>query len=166
MNTSNYSTSHPSPQSSSSPHPSPLFPLLPLFHPSPHSSHRSSPLYSADAIASIAFGERCGVVDGNVVRVFSRLRAVGACSGAKQTMEHFWYGPSPKTEAVWLVKSLSHGLNLALKWQLTNLEKKASHKRQFLTSQTTFSKTVVHFVQRALSVSLVPRLSLVPAKEP
>ena len=48
--------------------------------------------YSADAIASIAFGERCGVVDGNVVRVFSRLRAVGACTGAKQTMEHFWYG--------------------------------------------------------------------------
>lgn len=48
--------------------------------------------YSTDAIASIAFGEQCGVVDGNVVRVFSRLRTVGACTGAKQTMEHFWYG--------------------------------------------------------------------------
>ena len=53
---------------------------------------QSSPLYSVDAVASIAFGERCGVVDGNVVRVFSRLRAVAACTGAKQTMEHYWYG--------------------------------------------------------------------------
>ena len=64
-----------------------VFYLLPLCPP-------FSLILSADAIASIAFGEQCGVVDGNVVRVFSRLRAVGACTGAKQTMEHFWYGPS------------------------------------------------------------------------
>lgn len=61
-------------------------------HLPPPTPLQSSPFYSADAVASIAFGERCGVVDGNVVRVFSRLRAVGACTGAKQTMEHFWYG--------------------------------------------------------------------------
>ena len=34
--------------------------------------------YTAAAIASIVFGERVGVVDGNVLRVVSRLRAIGA----------------------------------------------------------------------------------------
>ena len=34
--------------------------------------------YTAAAIASIVFGERIGVVDGNVLRVVSRLRAIGA----------------------------------------------------------------------------------------
>ncbi|QDZ22169.1 DNA glycosylase [Chloropicon primus] len=33
-------------------------------------------LYTASAIASIAFGRRAGVVDGNVIRVLSRLRAL------------------------------------------------------------------------------------------
>ena len=36
--------------------------------------------YTAAAIASIAFGERCGLVDGNVVRVIARLRRIGAGS--------------------------------------------------------------------------------------
>ena len=31
------------------------------------------------------------MVDGNVVRVFSRLRAVGAGAGTKLATEHFWY---------------------------------------------------------------------------
>lgn len=34
--------------------------------------------YTAAAIASIVFGERVGVVDGNVLRVLSRVRAIGA----------------------------------------------------------------------------------------
>ena len=38
--------------------------------------------YTANAIASIAFGRPCGVVDGNVVRVLTRLRAIGAVSNS------------------------------------------------------------------------------------
>ena len=34
--------------------------------------------YTANAIASIVFGEKVGVVDGNVIRVLSRVRAIGA----------------------------------------------------------------------------------------
>ena len=34
--------------------------------------------YTACAIASIAFREHVGVVDGNVIRVFSRLRMIAA----------------------------------------------------------------------------------------
>ena len=36
--------------------------------------------YTAGAVASIAFGRTAPVVDGNVVRVLTRLRAVGAAS--------------------------------------------------------------------------------------
>ena len=39
--------------------------------------------YTAAAVASIAFGEAAGVVDGNVARVVARLRTVGADSTAK-----------------------------------------------------------------------------------
>ena len=42
------------------------------------------------AIASIAFGEGCGLVDGNVVRVWSRLKAVGAVPTSTVAVEHFW----------------------------------------------------------------------------
>lgn len=34
--------------------------------------------YTAGAIASIAFGTRAAAVDGNVVRVLSRIRSIGA----------------------------------------------------------------------------------------
>ena len=34
--------------------------------------------YTAGAVASIAFGERAAAVDGNVIRVLSRVRCVGA----------------------------------------------------------------------------------------
>ena len=34
--------------------------------------------YTSCAVASIAYGEPVGLVDGNVVRVFSRLRVIGA----------------------------------------------------------------------------------------
>lgn len=69
--------------------PPPFRPLFPPGLPSPTLPHLF--LLSVDAIASIAFGEACGVVDGNVVRVFSRLRAVGMGAGTKLAMEHFWY---------------------------------------------------------------------------
>jgi adenine-specific DNA glycosylase len=36
--------------------------------------------YTAGAVASIAFSERAPVVDGNVIRVMARLRAIGACT--------------------------------------------------------------------------------------
>lgn len=39
--------------------------------------------YTACAIASIAYGEKVGVVDGNVIRVVSRLRRIGADSTSK-----------------------------------------------------------------------------------
>ncbi|EDO48701.1 predicted protein [Nematostella vectensis] len=47
-------------------------------------------LYTAGAIASIAFGEATGVVDGNVIRVLSRLRRIGADMTSNTTMDHFW----------------------------------------------------------------------------
>ncbi|GFO35963.1 adenine DNA glycosylase, partial [Plakobranchus ocellatus] len=46
--------------------------------------------YTAGAIASIAFGEVTGLVDGNVVRVLSRLRAIGANSTLPEVMDAFW----------------------------------------------------------------------------
>eukprot|EP00118_Oscarella_pearsei_P013372 m.106345 g.106345 ORF g.106345 m.106345 type:complete len:382 (+) comp37258_c0_seq22:452-1597(+) len=46
--------------------------------------------YTAAAIASIAFNERVGVVDGNVIRVVSRLRRVGATHNSKPAETHFW----------------------------------------------------------------------------
>ena len=46
--------------------------------------------YTAGAIASIAFGQATGVVDGNVIRVLSRLRAIGAESSGPKTVEKFW----------------------------------------------------------------------------
>jgi len=39
--------------------------------------------YTASAVASIAYGERCGVVDGNVIRVLCRMGLVGADSTSK-----------------------------------------------------------------------------------
>lgn len=39
--------------------------------------------YTAAAIASIAFGEKVGVVDGNVIRVLSRLKRIGGDSNSK-----------------------------------------------------------------------------------
>ena len=46
--------------------------------------------YTSGAIASIAFGEVTGVVDGNVIRVMSRLRAIGADSTSKAAIEKYW----------------------------------------------------------------------------
>ena len=39
--------------------------------------------YTASAVASIAFNERTGVVDGNVIRLLSRMRRIGADSTSK-----------------------------------------------------------------------------------
>lgn len=46
--------------------------------------------YTSAAIASIAFNEPVGLVDGNVMRVLSRLRIIGADSSSTVAVETFW----------------------------------------------------------------------------
>ncbi|GAA5844513.1 hypothetical protein JCM9279_006329 [Rhodotorula babjevae] len=46
--------------------------------------------YSAGAISSIAFGQRSATVDGNVIRVLSRLTALHAPDKAKSTANFIW----------------------------------------------------------------------------
>uniref|UniRef100_A0A8C5V316 Adenine DNA glycosylase n=1 Tax=Microcebus murinus TaxID=30608 RepID=A0A8C5V316_MICMU len=46
--------------------------------------------YTAGAIASIAFGQATGVVDGNVVRVLCRVRAIGADPGNTVISQQLW----------------------------------------------------------------------------
>ncbi|XP_020843239.1 adenine DNA glycosylase [Phascolarctos cinereus] len=46
--------------------------------------------YTAGAIASIAFGQVTGVVDGNVTRVLCRVRAIGADPGSPMVTQHLW----------------------------------------------------------------------------
>ncbi|GAA5890719.1 hypothetical protein JCM8208_004972 [Rhodotorula glutinis] len=46
--------------------------------------------YSAGAISSIAFGQRSATVDGNIVRVLSRLTALHAPDKAKSTASFIW----------------------------------------------------------------------------
>lgn len=47
--------------------------------------------YTAAAIASIAYNEKVGLVDGNVVRVLARLRLIGAQIESKVVNEAFWH---------------------------------------------------------------------------
>ncbi|XP_058408250.1 adenine DNA glycosylase isoform X8 [Diceros bicornis minor] len=46
--------------------------------------------YTAGAIASIAFGQAVGVVDGNVVRVLCRVRAIGADPSSTFVSQQLW----------------------------------------------------------------------------
>jgi A/G-specific adenine glycosylase len=46
--------------------------------------------YTAGAVASIVFGEATPVVDGNVIRVLSRWRAIHADPKKAKTVELFW----------------------------------------------------------------------------
>ncbi|MFO0616531.1 MAG: A/G-specific adenine glycosylase [Polyangiaceae bacterium] len=46
--------------------------------------------YSAGAIASIAYGQEEALVDGNVARVFSRLYAIDAQIGSRESVERCW----------------------------------------------------------------------------
>ncbi|NWH36024.1 MUTYH glycosylase, partial [Chloropsis hardwickii] len=46
--------------------------------------------YTAGAIASIAYGQATGVVDGNVIRVLCRLRCIGADSGSPAVIDRLW----------------------------------------------------------------------------
>jgi len=46
--------------------------------------------YTASAVASIAFGAQVGVVDGNVLRVLSRLRGIGAPIDNQKVVDHMW----------------------------------------------------------------------------
>lgn len=48
------------------------------------------------AIASIAFGEEAPLVDGNVIRVFSRIRAIAAHPKHKQALKLIWFVPAAK----------------------------------------------------------------------
>ena len=46
--------------------------------------------YTAGAIASIAYGERAPLVDGNVERVLARLEAIGGDPKARDNQKRFW----------------------------------------------------------------------------
>lgn len=46
--------------------------------------------YTAGAISSIAYNEPSPLVDGNVLRVIARLRAIHADMKAKEVIEYFW----------------------------------------------------------------------------
>ena len=46
--------------------------------------------YTASAVASIAYGQVAGLVDGNVVRVLSRVTRVGADSTSGHVTQHLW----------------------------------------------------------------------------
>ncbi|NXC02704.1 MUTYH glycosylase, partial [Orthonyx spaldingii] len=46
--------------------------------------------YTAGAIASIAYGQATGVVDGNVIRVLCRLRCIGADSSSPAVIDCLW----------------------------------------------------------------------------
>ncbi|XP_012290159.1 adenine DNA glycosylase isoform X3 [Aotus nancymaae] len=46
--------------------------------------------YTAGAIASIAFGQATGVVDGNVARVLCRVRAIGADPSSNLVSQQLW----------------------------------------------------------------------------
>ncbi|KAI9313221.1 DNA glycosylase [Dichotomocladium elegans] len=46
--------------------------------------------YTAGAVASIVFNQKTPVVDGNVIRVISRLRAIGADPKKANVVELFW----------------------------------------------------------------------------
>ena len=35
--------------------------------------------------------QRAAVVDGNITRVLSRMRAIGADIGCRRTVDHIWY---------------------------------------------------------------------------
>lgn len=47
--------------------------------------------YTAGAIASIAYNEPTGLVDGNVIRVFSRMRIIGSDTTSQHTTDAIWY---------------------------------------------------------------------------
>ncbi|NXS14758.1 MUTYH glycosylase, partial [Neodrepanis coruscans] len=46
--------------------------------------------YTAGAIASIAYGQATGVVDGNVIRVMCRLRCIGADASSPAVIDRLW----------------------------------------------------------------------------
>jgi A/G-specific adenine glycosylase len=47
--------------------------------------------YTAGAIASIAFGEVSPLVDGNVIRVLSRVRSIGADPKKPEIIKLHWF---------------------------------------------------------------------------
>lgn len=57
--------------------------------------------YTAAAISSIAYNERVGVLDGNVIRVLCRMLTIGGDITSKKVLDHLWK----------LVDMLIHELN-------------------------------------------------------
>lgn len=53
-------------------------------------------MYSASAIASVAFQKPVGVVDGNVIRVLSRIRVIGSHVTQPHVRNHLWYSYKKK----------------------------------------------------------------------
>lgn len=64
-------------------------------------------MYSASAIASVAFQKPVGVVDGNVIRVLSRLRVIGSHVTQLHVRNHLWY-----LYKIYSVSKCSHICNL------------------------------------------------------
>lgn len=65
--------------------------------------------YTAHAIASIAFGQPVGVVDGNVVRVLTRHRAIGALSSSKEVVQ---VRAAPRSSCAWMAAAVEWTLLL------------------------------------------------------
>ena len=72
--------------------------------------------YTAAAIASIAFKQRIGVVDGNVIRVLSRMRKIGADVSNPAAINSFWENahlivdderPGDYNQAQWIILPVS-----------------------------------------------------------
>ncbi|XP_028369625.1 adenine DNA glycosylase isoform X2 [Phyllostomus discolor] len=57
--------------------------------------------YTAGAIASIAFGQVTGVVDGNVVRVLCRVRVIGADPGSTLVSQQLWSLAQQLVDPAW-----------------------------------------------------------------
>lgn len=66
--------------------------------------------YTAGAVASIAFGQRAAIVDGNVARVIARLDAIDQPGGDSQLMRHAWQRATDLVTACKDPATLNEGL--------------------------------------------------------
>lgn len=57
--------------------------------------------YTAGAISSIAYGRPAPLVDGNVVRVLSRLRAIGGDPKSKAAVSLHWFATAAASWEEW-----------------------------------------------------------------
>ncbi|KAF2284714.1 hypothetical protein GH714_029497 [Hevea brasiliensis] len=92
--------------------------------------------YTAGAIASIAFKEVVPVVDGNVIRVLARLKAISTNPKDSMTIKNFW------KLAAQLVDLAVLGISISLLWNSVQLF--ALHRTQ-TALYVLFPANVVHF---------------------